>query len=62
MDSAQQVNSEYFEEVKSMKKERGAITLITLVAIVFMISFLIGTYVIMSNRRQTQEEIKRKTR
>lgn len=62
MDSAQQVNSEYFEEVKSMKKERGAITLITLVTIVFMISFLIGTYVIMSNRRQTQEEIKRKTR
>lgn len=62
MDSAQQVNSKYFEEVKSMKKERGAITLITLVTIVFMISFLIGTYVIMSNRRQTQEEIKRKTR
>ena len=62
MASAQQVNSEYLEEVKSMKKERGAITLITLVTIVFMISFLIGTYVIMSNRRQTQEEIKRKTR
>lgn len=62
MDSAQQVNSKYFEEVKSMKKERGAITLITLVTIVFMISFLIGTYVIMSNRRQAQEEIKRKTR
>ena len=37
MASAQQVNSEYFEEVKSMKKERGAITLITLVTIVFMI-------------------------
>ena len=62
MDSAQQVNSKYFEEVKSLKKERGAITLITLVTIVFMISFLIGTYVIMSNRRQAQEEIKRKTR
>lgn len=62
MDSAQQANSKYFEEVKSMKKERGAITLITLVTIVFMISFLIGTYVIMSNRRQAQEEIKRKTR
>ena len=62
MASAQQVNSEYFEEVTSMKKERGAITLITLVTIVFMISFLIGTYVIMSNRRQAQEEIKRKTR
>lgn len=62
MASAQQVNSKYFEEVKSMKKERGAITLITLVTIVFMISFLIGTYVIMSNRRQAQEEIKRKTR
>ena len=62
MASAQQVNSEYFEEVKSMKKERGAITLITLVTIVFMILFLIGTYVIMSNRRQAQEEIKRKTR
>lgn len=45
-----------------MKKERGAITLLTLITILFMLSFLISTYVIIANRRQAQEEIKRKTR
>lgn len=44
-----------------MKKERGSITIITLVTILFMLSFLISTYVIISNRRQAQTEIKRET-
>lgn len=45
-----------------MKKERGAITLITLITVLFMLSFLISTFVIISNRRQSQEEIKKKTK
>lgn len=44
-----------------MKKERGSITIITLVTILFMLSFLISTYMIISNRRQAQTEIKRET-
>lgn len=44
-----------------MRKERGAITIITLVTILFMISFLISTFVIIANRRQAQTEIKRET-
>lgn len=44
-----------------MKKERGSITIITLITILFMLSFLISTYVIISNRRQAQTEIKRET-
>lgn len=44
-----------------MKKERGAITLITLVTILFMIAFLISTFVIIMNRRQAQAEIKKET-
>ena len=44
-----------------MKKDRGSITIITLVTILFMLSFLISTYVIISNRRQAQTEIKRET-
>lgn len=45
-----------------MKKERGSITVITIVTILFMLSFLISTFVIIQNRRQEQAEIKRKTR
>ncbi len=45
-----------------MKKERGSITVLTLVTILFMLSFLISTFVIISNRRQAQAEIKRETK
>lgn len=44
-----------------MKKERGAITLITLVTILLMIAFLISTFTIIMNRRQAQAEIKKET-
>ena len=43
------------------KKERGAITIITLVTILFMLAFLISTYTIIANRRQIQVEIKQET-
>lgn len=44
-----------------MKKEHGAITLITLVTILLMIAFLISTFTIIMNRRQAQAEIKKET-
>lgn len=45
-----------------MKKERGAITLITLVTILFMLAFLVSTFTIIMNRRQAQAEIKKETK
>lgn len=45
-----------------MKKNRGAITIITLTTILFMLAFLIGAYTIVMNRRQVQAEIKKKTK
>lgn len=45
-----------------MKKDRGAITIITLTTILFMLAFLIGAYTIVMNRRQVQAEIKKKTK
>lgn len=41
------------------KNERGSVTIITLVTILFMLAFLISTYVIVSNRRQAQEQLRR---
>lgn len=45
-----------------MRKERGAITIITLVTVLFMLAFLISTFVIIANRRQAQAEIKSQTK
>jgi len=45
-----------------MRKDRGSITIITLTTVLFMLAFLLSTYVIITNRRQTQEEIKRETK
>ena len=45
-----------------MRKERGAITIITLTTILFMLAFLISTFVIVANRRQAQAEIKTETK
>lgn len=45
-----------------MKKERGSITIITLATVLFMLSFLISSFVIISNRRQAQAEIKKETK
>ena len=45
-----------------MKNQRGAITIITLVTILFMLAFLISTFTIIANRRQIQAEIKQETK
>lgn len=45
-----------------MRKDRGAITIITLTTILFMLAFLISTFTIIANRRQAQAEIKQQTK
>lgn len=45
-----------------MRNNKGAITIIVLATTLFMIAFLISTYTIIANRRQTQAEIKRETK
>lgn len=48
--------------MKSIKKENGAITLITLVTVLFMVSFLISAYILISNKVKTQKDIIDETR
>ena len=43
--------------MKRFKNENGAITILVLTSILFMVSFLISTYVIVANRVQIQKEI-----
>lgn len=45
-----------------MKNNKGAITIIVLTTTLFMIAFLVSTYTILANRRQTQAEVKRETK
>ena len=39
-----------------MRKQRGSITIITLVTVLFMLAFLISTFMIVTNRRQAQAQ------
>ena len=48
--------------MKNLKNEKGAITILVLVSILFMLSFLISTYVIIANKVQTQKEIINETK
>ena len=43
--------------MKRIKSENGAITILVLTSILFMVSFLISTYVIVANKIKTQKEI-----
>lgn len=45
-----------------MKSERGSVTIVTLTAVLFMLAFLVSSYVIILNRAQVQAEIKRETK
>ncbi len=44
-----------------MKREQGSITIITLVTVLFIMSFVVSTFFIVENRRQAQLETKRET-
>ena len=43
--------------MKKLKSEKGAITIIVLVSVLFFVSFLISSYVIVTNKVQMQKEI-----
>ena len=43
--------------MRKLKRERGAITIITIISILFMVSFLISSYLIISNKVKTQKNI-----
>lgn len=44
-----------------MRNQRGAIALITLATVIFMMAFLLSSFIIISNRLQSQSEIKKET-
>ena len=48
--------------MKKLKSEKGAITIIVLVSVLFFVSFLISSYVIVANKVQAQKEITQQTR
>lgn len=48
--------------MKKLKSEKGVITLITLVTVLFMLSFLISSYVIVSNKVKTEKEMVSETK
>lgn len=48
--------------MNNLKNEKGAITILVLVSILFMVSFLITSYIIVSNKVQAQREIINQTK
>ena len=48
--------------MKNLKNEKGAITILVLVSVLFMTAFLISSYVIVSNKVQAQKEIVSETK
>lgn len=47
--------------MKKLNSEKGAITMITLITILFMISFLMTSYVLLANKVKTQKEMLNET-
>lgn len=43
--------------MKKIKSEKGAITILTLVSLVFLTTFLISSYIIMANKMQSQRDV-----
>lgn len=48
--------------MKKLKSEKGAITIIVLVSVLFFVSFLISSYVIVANKVQAQKEMIEETK
>lgn len=48
--------------MKKIKNEEGAITILVLVSVLFMVSFLISSYAIVANKVKAQKEIVSQTR
>lgn len=47
--------------MKRLKNENGGITVIALVSVLFMVSFLVSAYIIAANKVQVQKEIIQET-
>ena len=45
----------------NVKSEKGSITLIALISVVFLLTFLISTYLLLASKAQTQLDITKKT-
>lgn len=48
--------------MKKIKSENGAITMLVLVSVLFIVSFLVSSYILISNKVQAQKEIIEETR
>ncbi len=48
--------------MKDLKKENGAITMITVVSVLLLISFLMGAYILVANKVKTQKEMVSETK
>lgn len=48
--------------MKRLKNENGVITMITLITVLFMVSFLISSYIIIANKVKTQKEMMAETK
>lgn len=48
--------------MKKLESQKGAITIITLVSILFMVSFLISSYILVANKSREQQEMVEETR
>lgn len=48
--------------MKNLKKENGAITIIVLVSVLFMVSFLISSYILIANKVKAQKDMMSETK
>ena len=48
--------------MKNLKSENGAITMIVLITVIFFVSFLISSYILVANKAKLQKEIVEETR
>jgi len=48
--------------MRKLRSENGAITMVTLITIIFMVSFLISSYVLVANKVKTQKEMLTETK
>ena len=48
--------------MKKLRSENGAITMLVLITVIFLVSFLISSYILVANKAKTQKEIIEETR
>lgn len=48
--------------MKKIKNENGVITMVTLITVLFMVSFLVSSYILVANKVKTQKEMLKETK